>query len=224
MSISMPWSVRAVLIKYHKARQSERYIFDEKSKEQLVSELISTYLRLDYSDQSLFLVPAKGSFLRDQAVYVDFPSDAALHDSNDVYDQAVVVPNYNWPKDVERNEGFIPETVSVSSLEQGRKYDRIGGTSGRYFCPIRENGEPESYLSRALPYFIPDEMNVQSSPAYHIYTAKSDYKESEAYPKVGVISQAFRKSPDDGGGIQLVFSRKASVDQLLKERVLSGEQ
>lgn len=216
MSIKWPQSLREIMIHYLVLTEDKSYSFSSKQKDDLVRELIEAYNKLDYQDQANFFVPAKGSFLKEKAIIVEIPSVAVLLSETEKYNLAEISLDYNWNND-EIIDGFVPESDSPTYIIKGKKYDRLGRDSSRYLCPVLDNDEPESYLARAIPYYIPDETNVSSSPAYHVYRANRDFcEDSGEYPRIGTISQMFRKNPDDGGGKQLVLSKSIRVGDLLK--------
>lgn len=215
MSIKWPQPLRDVLVLYLKRTEANRYVFTPSDKNLLSADLIAAYNGLSYQKQASFLVPASGDFLKDRAISVRIPSTASLRRGTDVYELVEMAIQYKW--DTSKNaEGFVEGTDYPCSIEKGMEYDRIGGDSGRYLCPLRADGEPEGYLARAIPYYIPDESDVRSSPAYHLYQAETDFSESNGYPRCGTIAKMFRENPDDGGGKQLYLGEDLTIKDLLE--------
>ena len=205
-----PPQIREILIYYHTSQRDEKGIFSPETKDALVRDLIMVYSTLSSEEKAEFLVPARGSVLKDDAITV--PPEAGR--------KLIYRLNYDWPDDEEERYGFEedPSTIPCRPVKKGELYDRIGGTGGTYFCPIRKDGTPEPYIKRAIPYYIPDESDVTSSPAYHLYRVINDYKENDSFPKMGLIASVFRtKLGKDGGGIQLVF-KNDSADILVNEK------
>lgn len=215
MSKEWPRQIRNVLVKYWKETEGNKHSFTPDEKKRLVAELIEAYNMLSDDDRADTLIPASGSFLKEQAVSFHFPAIASLLPAEERLDLAEIAIRYDW--DTEHTvDGFVPGTDVPSEIRKGKQYDRIGRDSGRFLCPIRENGEPEDYLARSIPYYIPNESDVSSSPAYHLYQANRDFNEGNGYPKCGTIARMFRKEPDDGGGKQIVLSEGMQVCDLLR--------
>lgn len=184
----------------------EHYYFDiqEKSasktlsdhqKEKLVKDLISAYNSLKNDEKRDVLVPAKWQFLDDRAIRADQVGSKRYR-----YDI-----RYNWPP----NDGF--EDFSRLTLIPGSEYDRIGGSKGTFLAPIAKNGEPLSFLARALPYYIP-ETNISNSPAYHRYRVLLQYQGYGSSDRESVLqgltAHAFWCNPDDGGGVQVKLPKR----------------
>lgn len=215
MSIKWPQSLREIMIHYLILTENRNYLFNSTQRDALVRDLIGAYNKLSYQDQANYNVPAKGSFLKEKAISVEIPSIAILLSGLEKYNLAEISLEYKWDEKV--IDGFVPGSDRPTYIIKGKRYDKIGRHSGRYLCPILENGEPESYLARAIPYYIPDETNVCSSPAYHVYQANKDFQEENGeYPRIGKISRMFRINPDDGGGEQLVLSEGMCINDLMQ--------
>lgn len=154
----------------------------------LVAQLIATYDKLRIEDKRDVLIPADGTYLKETAI----GKEVLLDGTEEYFFQ------YNWPLD--EFDGLRHEYT----LKEGEQYDRIGGEEGRYLSPLKEDGSPESYLARALPYYIP-EARLTDSPSYHCYTIKNPYAGETGKPVLkGIIANAFRQTePKDGGGIQV---------------------
>ena len=112
---------------------------------------------------------------------------------------------YKFPDD-----GGFEEEPEIVKLEKGNIYDRIGSSEGRFMCPLI-NGIPQSYLQRAIPYYVPEkDTDITKNPSYHRYIVKKDFGEGDIegiIAKTGKIASCFWKEPDDGGGIQIELSR-----------------
>lgn len=212
MSIRWPEALRKVLVQYWRETEKNGHSFTLGEKSRLAADLIRAYNSLSDQDRASFLVPASGAFLKDRALSVRFPAVAVLHPSAEKESLAEITICYEWG---DAREGFVPGTDVPTAIENGKLYDRIGTDSGRFLCPIRENGEPENYFARAIPYYIPDELDVRSSPAYHLYQANAVLPVENGYPRCGTIAQTFRTEPDDGGGKQLVLDEKMKIRDLL---------
>lgn len=154
----------------------------------LVQQLTQAYNQLRTEDRRDVLIPADHLFLRKTAI-----GKEVLFDGAEEYYFL-----YNWPLD----EFSGPR--QASELKEGEQYDRIGGEEGRYLSPLKEDGTPEPYLARALPYYIP-ETQITDSPSYHCYTIKKSYAGEAERPVLrGIVASAFRQTePKDGGGIQV---------------------
>lgn len=215
MSINWPQSLRKTMVHYLELTEGKEYLFTAAEKDELVKDLIETYNNLSFQEQANFCVPAKGSFLREKAISLDICSTSVLLHSVEKYDLYELSFNYNW--DNKAVDGFVPGTDHPTYIVKGQQYDKVGGHGGRYLCPIPENGEPQSYLARAIPYYVPDEKNIRSSPAYRVYLANINFRENNYYPRIGIISQQFRTNPENGGGVQLVLSNNMSIRKLLKQ-------
>lgn len=158
----------------------------------LVTQLIEAYDRLRTEDRRDVLIPADSAFLKKTAI-----GKEVLLDGAEEY-----FFRYNWPLD--EFDGPRQEY----ELKEGEQYDRIGGEEGRYLSPLKEDGSPESYLARALPYYIP-EAQITDSPSYHCYTIRKPYAGDADQPVLrGIVANAFRKTePRDGGGIQVLLPK-----------------
>lgn len=168
---------------YDKQKKQDGEKLTPDQKDELVKKLLEAYDNLPREEKTDVLVPARGDFLEDAAIQV------AILIGEDIYSFV-----YRWPD----NNGFAGDEIP-SELLPGEEYDRIGGEWGRYLAPLIE-GKPQPYLSRAIPYYIP-EKNIQDNPAYHRYKIIKRYTDSKC--KRGTIATAFWKNPLDGGGIQV---------------------
>ena len=164
----------------------------ESERSSLVEQLIIAYDRLDKKDRVDVLIPAEGRFLKEEAIKKEVLFDG----SAEYYFQ------YKWPSN--EFDGLRWDCI----LAVGEKYDRIGGEDGTYLSPLKKDGTPESYLARAIPYYIP-ETNIEDSPSYHCYTVKVKYAGEVGRPvQKGIIAQAFWDKPRDGGGMQIKLPKK----------------
>ena len=154
----------------------------------LVAQLIKAYNQLRTEEKRDVLIPADDMFLRKTAI-----GKEVLFDGAEEYYFL-----YNWPLDE------FSGHRQASELKAGEQYDRIGGEEGCYLSPLKEDGSPEPYLARALPYFIPEEQ-ITDSPSYHCYTIRKPYAGEAEKPVLrGTVASAFRLTePRDGGGIQV---------------------
>lgn len=218
MGIQWPKEIRDILIKYHSALKTKKYVFSTEEKNRMVYELIAAYRAMSISEQACFLVPAKGENLKDKAVVVDIPIGVTPIQIENIYEHASIALQFDWP--VGLTDGFVSQSDSHCSIMRKQEFDRVGPPSGRFLSPIKDDGQPETYMARAIPYYIPNEDDITSSPAYHRYVALQDYEENDEYPRVGIIAQAFRANPDDGGGKQLVFSPHMCIQDLNGKGVL----
>lgn len=190
------------ILSYYFFEIQEKDIKKELSTEQkrhLVSELILAYNSLSNIEKSDVLIPAKSEFLENHAIKAD---EVGSH-------QYRFDLNYKWPP----NDGFEGARAKVI-LKPNCEYDRIGSPRGVFIAPIPDSGIPASFLSRAIPYYIP-EKNIADSPAYHRYRVGSQYSgigssEKESVLQ-GVIAHAFWCNPDDGGGTQLKLPERITA-------------
>lgn len=165
-------------------------------KKELVKELVNTYNTLSNIEKIDILVPAKWQFVEDHAIKADIVGSGK-------YRYEI---NYKWPP----NNGF-EGPVDKITLMPGSEYDRIGGNKGTFLAPVLTKGGVESFLARAIPYYVP-EANISDNPAYHRYRVIKQYQGSSLGTKdfvlQGVIAHAFWCSPDDGGGIQVKLPKR----------------
>lgn len=188
----LPMKILDILERYYKIQEvSPSKTLTRSQITNMVGELIRAYDSLDISDRRDVLVPAKADFVEDHAIKANMLSTGR-------YRYEI---NYKWPP----NNGF-QDSFKRATLYPGEEYDRIGGPTGLYMSPLGADGMPESYLARALPYYLP-ESDITKSPAYHRYKVISQYKGTG--PNItesvlrGIIAHAFWNNPLDGGGTQV---------------------
>ncbi len=186
-----PQKIEKLLQNYYMLQKISGGALTAEKKEELVEALIAAYNALSSEEKCDVLVPASCGFVRDCAIKAEKMADGRYR-----YDI-----NYKWPP----NDGFVGSPKRIT-LTTDSEYDRIGSCKGKFLSPMSRKGKPEPYLSRALPYYIP-EPNITDSPAYHRYRIKSQYggdTSSGDNPVLqGTIAQAFWRCPDDGGGVQV---------------------
>lgn len=186
-----PQQIEELLQNYYRIQRNSGDILTAQEKGDLVKALIAAYDALSPAEKGDVLVPASGEFLKDCAIKAEKMADGKYR-----FDI-----NYKWPP----NDGFVgvPQRIALTTESE---YDRIGSCKGKFLSPISRSGKPEQYLSRALPYYIP-EPNIADSPAYHRYRIKSQYggdtSSGDGIVLQGIIAQAFWRCPDDGGGVQV---------------------
>lgn len=193
-----PEKLKKILAHYYFNIQEKniRKILTLVQKEELVSELISAYNSLSSMEKLDVLIPARAEFVEDRAIKADKVGSKK-------YRYEV---NYKWPP----NDGFRGACKRIT-LIPGYEYDRIGSPKGSFIAPITKTGTPLSFLSRAIPYYIP-ESNIADSPAYHRYRVISQYQGIGLSDKEsvlqGIVAHAFWYDPDDGGGTQVKLPKR----------------
>ena len=184
-----PPKIISILEKFYKIQElSPSQRLSMADRKCMVDELIKTYKSLSFNERIDLLIPERADFLAD----IVLTSQKAGHTR--IYYNI----NYKWPD----NDGFA--TKHFYSLLIGKKYDRIGPPSGRFLCPYHKKAQ--SYLSRALPYYI-EEDDLEKCPLYHKYIATKNYHRQLSGIKkvyIGIISQCFHTNPKDGGGTQVL--------------------
>lgn len=164
---------------------------DINTKKEMVTKLIEVYDKLSYSEKKDNLVPADAQFLN------KLPISHKEYDSE--YGSSYRF-EYNFPE----NDGFEGNPTTYN-LKQGEIYDRIGSAEGKFLSPVI-NGKPQSFLQRAIPYYVPEkDTDITKSPSYHRYVIIKNYSSNglNKQVKIGKVSKCFWKNPDDGGGIQV---------------------
>lgn len=182
-----PGKLDAIIEMYYSMQTRSGNQLTPSERTSLVERLIAVFDSLNRTERTDVLIPANGNYLKDRAIFKDVFLDGTVEYSF----------RYNWPANP------FAGTVSFPVLTEGEQYDRIGGREGRYLSPLKEDGTPESYLARAIPYYIP-EACIRDCPSYHCYTVKQRYEGETGKPvKKGTIAQAFQTRPADGGGVQI---------------------
>lgn len=172
-------------------------IFDADARRRLVEESKKAYDKLSPEESIDVLVPES------ECVLLDTPIKKRDSDTTeDIFEF-----NYIWPE----YDGFVKkadlETLDVERhswfIEEGMFYDRIGELGGRYVSPF-VNGKPQSYESRAMPYYIP-ERDFTKNPSYHILKAEGTYAPRDGETiDYGSVANAYKgKIGKSTGGTQL---------------------
>lgn len=195
----LPGSIQKILKReFETAKELKgEKIFEADARRRLVEESKKAYDKLSPEESIDVLVPESESVLLDTPI--------KKRDSDTTEDTFEF--NYIWPKydgfvkkadleigDVERQSWFI---------EEGMLYDRIGELDGRYVSPFVD-GKPQSYESRAMPYYIP-ERDFTKNPSYHILKAEGTYvpRDGETID-YGSVANAYKgKIGKSTGGTQL---------------------
>lgn len=128
------------------------------------------------------------------------------------------VIRYRWPEETLVKDGFAGDEVETELLP-GEEYDRIGGEGGRFLSPLID-GEPQSYFSRAIPYYVP-EKDIRENPSYHRYKIGARYTDSKC--KRGTVAPAFWQNPPDGGGIQVSMGKSIETIKAECRGVFDGQ-
>ena len=191
---AFPKELDIVVERFYTRQLAKNGLLNSEEKEVLVKQLISVYEKLEKKQKIDLLIPARATFLEDTAIGKEVLVDGTV----DYFFR------YKWPSNPFDGTSF------EYKLSIGEQYDRIGGEGGRYLSPIKDDGTPETYLARAIPYYIP-EVNISENPSYHRYTIKSSYVGENGKPiRKGVVAHAFYTNPKDGGGIQIVLPKPIS--------------
>lgn len=188
----MEWpTVLLTIIKdYYGKQRAQGGELTEPQKRDMTDALLEAYRTLSFEEKIDLLIPAKAEFIADSAVVAHGVADGVTYSIR-----------YKWPTECEITDGFEGE-ATPKTLQTGEEYDRIGGETGRFMCPL-ENGVPQLYHRRAIPYYIPEE-DISQSPAYHRYKIGATYSDSKC--RYGRIAPAFWKDGQDfidGGGTQV---------------------
>lgn len=189
----VPWpeSIQYIIEQYFIKQVQNGGQLKQIEKRYLVSLLINEYSKLAMNERKDLLIPADSDFLLDDAIGKEVHPGGTIH----------YYFRYLWPQN-----SFASER-DIINLEVGNLYDRIGPSSGTYLSPVKENGEVEPFLSRAIPYYIP-EIDIRRSPAYHTYRIQNRYVSTTSNPVYqGITAPAFWKSPPDGGAVQMVLPK-----------------
>lgn len=182
-----PRSILKIIRHYYIIQADQNNELTKTQKDQFVKELVGAYNALSPKEKTDVLVPERGEFLKDTAITV------ALAIANPQFSI-----RYRWPG----GDGFAGDEKPTELLP-GEEYDRLGGEWGRFLSPLVE-GKPQSCLSRAIPYYVP-EKDISQNPAYHRYKIGTRYTDNQC--RRGTISSAFREDPQDGGGIQVSLGK-----------------
>lgn len=185
--MAWPDRIRLIIEMYYSMQTRSGGQLTASEKASLVDRLISVFDTLNRAERTDVLIPANENTLQDRAICKEVFYDGTVEYSF----------RYNWPANP-----FAGASASCV-LNEAEQYDRIGGKEGRYLSPLKEDGTPESYLARAIPYYIP-EARIVDCPSYHCYTVKQRYEGEAGKPvEKGTIAQAFQTHPADGGGVQI---------------------
>lgn len=195
----LPDSIQQILKREFEAAKEVKgkKVFKTGASHKLVEKSKEAYDKLSREDRIDVLVPQSESVLQQCPI--------KLRESDITEDEYEF--NYIWPG----NDGFVedknlqPGDVKRQKwiLQAGMLYDRIGELKGRYLSPFID-GKPQSYASRAMPYYIP-EKDFTKNPSYHILKAEGTYVPQEGETiDYGSVANAY--SGDIGkstGGTQL---------------------
>lgn len=186
-----PNVLRKILERYYNLQTAGGGILTPQQRRDFVNEMIETYDGLGYGEKVDVLVPGDSSFIaKKDAIVSDIVGDT----------EAEYAIMYRWPA----NDGFASVPTHIT-LQCGKQYDRLGNSHGKFIAPLSPNGNPQSFLSRAIPYHV-SETDIRENPAYHLYTVKKSYGNSKRVVKEGKVAQAFW--PSDGGGTQVFLPRR----------------
>ena len=126
----------------------------KEQKEQLVSDLKSSYDREDKSERGDILVPENSKDIT--SVYYNGRTGK--------YDVG-----YDWkPVDT------VPESRKMEILHEGQQFDRVGAPSGRCTGAVGEDGSCATVKERSIPYHFTED-DITQEPSYHRYEAEQDF-------------------------------------------------
>lgn len=191
--MKLPKELYEVFQRYYELQKSRDSGLTVEQQEGFVNELIRTYNSLSRELKQDVLIPAESQFLKSNyPIYSD--TNASMEQEFDV--------NYIRPD----NDGFAGK-CETHKLQNGELYDRIGSCEGRYVAPL-VNGEPQSFQSRAIPYYIP-ERDIRDNPAYHVYRVQMTDSSKQIEAKLGNVAPAYK--PDFGNGTQVLLPKPICV-------------
>lgn len=123
-------------------------------KDQLVSDLKSSYDGAEKSDRGDVLVPENSKNVT--SIYYNGKTGK--------YDVG-----YDWkPVDT------VPESRKMEVLHGGEQFDRVGPPSGRCTGAVGEDGSCATIKERSIPYHF-TEGDIIQEPSYHRYEAEQDF-------------------------------------------------
>lgn len=126
----------------------------KEQKEQLVSDLKSSYDRENKSERGDILVPENSKDIT--SVYYNGRTGK--------YDVG-----YDWkPVDT------VPESRKMEILHEGQQFDRVGAPSGRCTGAVGEDGSCATVKERSIPYHFTED-DITQEPSYHRYEAEQDF-------------------------------------------------
>ena len=208
----LPDSIQKILrYEFETAKELEgKKIFEAGARHRLVEKSKKAYDRLPREEQIGIFVPESELVLQKIPI--------KRRDSDYIKEDKYEF-NYIWPK----NKGFVKkadlETGDIERkswfIEDGMLYDRIGELDGRYVSPFVD-GKPQSYASRAMPYYIP-ERDFTKSPSYHILKAEGTYapKKGEIIDYGSVANVYVGEIGKSTGGTQLFL--KNGLQEYMKQ-------
>ena len=191
--MKLPNELYEIFQRYYKLQMSSESGLTVEQQERFVKELICTYNSLPRDLKQDVLIPAESQFLTNH-----FP----------IFSDSIASMEQEFEVDYIRpdNDGFAGNCEAIE-LQNGELYDRIGSCMGRYVAPFVD-GKPQSFKSRAIPYYIP-EMDIRDNPAYHVYRVHMTHKSKPVKAKRGKVAPAYK--PDYGNGTQVLLPKRICV-------------